>query len=151
MKNLKSVFATLLLTVITLLSSSCKKDKSTSLEPICQTASINNNSVMRIQISNTGSTASSKLEGKIWAMNGIDTLFVKELSHLYIGSFDLDTTINVNSSHIEIKIFTISMKNIGGNNFDYDNIADGNVKVSLDNDIKINAYGSNIVVESKIK
>ncbi len=137
-----------LLFLIVLTFSYCKKQK---LEPIYHTELVDNNSIMRVLISNTGSTNSSQLFGKIIALDGTDTLYIKELSVNYPTTYLFDTTISVNSSHIEVKLYTVSMKNIGGINYDYDNYADGNVKIFLGGDLKVNASGSNIVVESKIK
>lgn len=128
---------------------SCKKEK--TIEPCNSSNQVNNNCNMRITINNTGSTTSSKLMGRVLAISDSDTIFDKELNYIYPSSFSLDTTLNLTASSLEVQVFTLSMKNTGGSNFDYDNIADGNVKVYLDNDLKINAFGSNIIIGSKIK
>lgn len=145
----KSILSLLIAT--TLLFLSCKKNEKEYLKPCDKTSATNYNSDIRININYTGTTSYSKIEGFVLFTNSIDTLFLRNLNDIYNSSFYLDTSITVNSPNIYVKIFTISMKNISGNNFDLDNIADGNFKVFMNNEVVINSYGSNIALEGKIK
>lgn len=138
-----------ILAIVALSFGSCKKENKLTPETCNIPSTL---STVTLHLSNIGSTNQSRTDASFMLLNDAgDTLFNKKLFNIdYPSSFNFDTTININATHILLKSYVFSLYNSNGI-YTIDNIADTDVSVNVDNKQVYHNYGSPQITELYIK
>lgn len=141
----------LLIAIVALSLGSCKKKETLTPAPVtCNSVSTPLQSEVRVWIQSLASTSIGKIDGELRLMNDTIMLYKRDFFSFNNPQYNFDTTFTINSANIEAKTWLVSMSNDGISDT-WDNAADTQIKIWVDDTLKFWGAGTTILNQTDIK